>query len=344
MRIQDLVRQNIKDLKPYSSARDEYKGESAIQLDANENPFESGLNRYPDPYQTALKRKVSELKGVSPSNLIVGNGSDELIDLIIRAFCEPNIDRIAGLEPSYGMYEVSASINAIAYDKTCLNEDYSFSAQKLLMSVTDKTKVIFLCSPNNPTGNTLKRNEIEQVLNNFSGIVVIDEAYIDFSDKSSWINDLGEYAQLIVLQTLSKSYGLAGLRIGIGICSPEIVQILNKIKPPYNVNTMSQKLAIEGLSNQVKFKSDISQIIESREQLKKDLLSIKGILEVFESDANFLFVKMINAKKVYNYLASNRIVVRDRSNLRGCTDCLRISVGRPEENQVIIQKLKEFES
>lgn len=344
MKIEELVRKNIRDLTPYSSAMDDYQGSVNIKLDANENPFESDLNRYPDPYQKDLKSKISKLKGVSQENLFIGNGSDEIIDLIFRAFCEPNRDRALGFEPSYGMYKVSADINAVRYDTISLNEDFSLSADKLLAAVTENTKVIFVCSPNNPTGNVLNKNELEKVLNQFKGILVIDEAYMDFSNQNSWIKDLYRYPQLIVLQTLSKSYGLAGLRIGIGYCSDEIVQVLNKIKPPYNVNSFSQKAAIKGLENQADYKGQLNLIIKERERLIDFLKAIPDVLAVYPTETNFILVKFKEAKKVYNYLIADGIIVRDRSNMPGCAGCLRISVGTPAENKVIINKLMEYKA
>ncbi|MEO9533193.1 MAG: histidinol-phosphate transaminase [Crocinitomicaceae bacterium] len=338
----ELVRDNILQLKPYSSARDEFKLDGCIQLDANENPFESGYNRYPDPYQNQLKQRLCDLKGMQSENLILGNGSDELIDLIIRTFCNPGIDNIIGLKPSYGMYQVSAAINDAELIEVALNGDFSLNVQRVLDACTKKTKLIFLCSPNNPTGNTFSSEEIDSLLNAFDGIVIIDEAYIDFSDQSSWTDRLSKFPQLVVLQTLSKSFGLASLRLGLAWASPELIAILNKVKPPYNVNGASQSLALKALENEAELNLQIQQILNERAWLEDELNKISIVQTVYPSEANFLLVKVDNANKLYEYLCANGVVVRNRTNQYGCVNCLRLSVGTPEENKELINRLKEF--
>jgi histidinol-phosphate aminotransferase len=344
MSLDTLVRDNIRNLKPYSSARDEFNGSNCIQLDANESPFASDLNRYPDPYQKELKKVFGELRNIDPSNVIVGNGSDEIIDLIIRAFCEPNQDRILGMEPSYGMYQVSAAINSVSYDTFELNETFNFEADQLIKSLNKNTKIVFLCSPNNPTGNLLDQKEIEKLLEAYNGIVVLDEAYIDFSDSDSWINTLDKHPYLIVIQTLSKSFALASLRVGFGICSSEIISVLNKIKPPYNVNSLSQTQSIQVLSNPKQTESQISVILQERETVIAGLQTLKYVKRVFPSSANFVLVKFENSKAIFSYLIENQIVVRDRSNLTGCENCLRISIGTPNENSTLLKILKAYKS
>ena len=340
MNIQDLVRDNIKALTPYSSARDEYEGVGNIQLDANESPLETGLNRYPDPYQNELKAVMADIKGVDTTNIVVGNGSDELIDMLIRTFCEPGKDAILGLVPSYGMYEVSASINNIAFDTFALESDFSFSAEALIKCLREEVKIIFLCSPNNPTGNLLSEKEISKLLNTFKGIVVIDEAYIDFSFSDSWIKTLDKYPQLVVIQTLSKRFGLAGLRVGFAYSSKEIVTILNKVKPPYNVNALSQLKALEAL--QSINEQELSYILKEKDWLFTQLSNLDVIIKVYPSEANFFLVKVKNARDLYDYLISEGITVRDRSKLPNCEDCLRITVGSTKENVALITKLKAY--
>ena len=342
MKIKDLVRKNILNLSPYSSARDEYTGEVAINLDANENPFETGLNRYPDPYQTKLKNVLAEIKGISAKNIVVGNGSDEIIDLILRCFCEPNRDELLTVRPSYGMYKVSAGVNAVKYTAVDLNSDFSLNVETLLAAVTENTKVIFLCSPNNPSGNVLNASKIEKVLSKFNGLVVIDEAYIDFADEFSWINRLSKYPQLIVLQTLSKSYGLAGLRIGFAICSEEIVTIINKMKPPYNVSQLNQFKAIECLNQKDNYASNLAAIKVQKVWLKEELQKLTCVQKVYPSDANFFLIKVPDANKMYSYLVENKVVVRSRTHEFNCENCLRITVGTKAENEKLIELLKIY--
>lgn len=343
MNIEALVRKNIMALKPYSSARDEFSGEGKIQLDANENPFGNGLNRYPDPYQRKLKQGLAKIKGVSSEQIVLGNGSDELIDLLFRAFCDPGIDSAIGLRPSYGMYQVCAAINNVDYQLVDLNEEFSLSADKILETVNNNTKLIFICSPNNPTGNEFEVAELEKLLSTFKGIVIIDEAYKDFSPSITWSSRLNEFPQLVVLQTLSKAFGLAGIRLGIAICSPEIVAILNKIKPPYNVSQLTQETALEAISKVADVKTQINSILTERKKLEIDLKSLKSVKFIFPSDANFLLVKFENFQAVYEYLLGEGIVVRNRSNEHNCQGCLRISVGTAAENLQLITKLKMYE-
>ena len=341
MNIQDLIRPTVKALKPYSSARDEYQGNSSdmVFLDANENPFENGVNRYPDPQQRTLKTVLSEIKGIPINNTLLGNGSDEVLDLIFRAFCEPNKDNIIILPPTYGMYSVLAGINAIGIKKVNLTDDFQLDVDKILNVADNNSKVLFLCSPNNPTGNSLRANDIETLLNNFKGIVAIDEAYIDFSNEESWTKRLGEFPNLIVTQTLSKAYGMAGIRLGICYASQEIISVLDRIKPPYNVNELTQKKAIELLSERSIAKNQIENILEERETLKSELQSIDFVSIIYPSDANFILVKVDDATKRYNQLIDKGIVIRNRTTQPGCENCLRFTVGTKMENEKLIKTL-----
>ncbi|HEU5292832.1 MAG TPA: histidinol-phosphate transaminase [Cyclobacteriaceae bacterium] len=336
----NFIRKNIQQLVPYSSARDEFKGEATTFMDANENPFPPPYNRYPDPLQKALKRKLCELKGVNSSQIFVGNGSDEAIDLLIRACCEPYQDSILITEPTYGMYAVCAGVNAVSIQQVPLLPGFMLDVNLLIRSVTSQTKIIFLCSPNNPSGNLLEREKVEMVLQNFTGLVVIDEAYIDFANDPGFISYLNRYPNLVILQTLSKAWGLAGLRLGLCFASEEIIQALNKIKYPYNINTLTQQIALEALSDQDQMKLWVNTILLEREKLRESLQKLKIVLNVFPSDTNFLLVKVVNAKTVYQALLKKGIVVRDRSSVKGCVDCLRITVGTPAENELLINALK----
>ncbi|ULC58239.1 histidinol-phosphate transaminase [Flaviramulus sp. BrNp1-15] len=344
MNIQDLIRPTVKALKPYSSARDEYQGNSSdmVFLDANENPFENGVNRYPDPQQRTLKTVLSEIKGIPTNNTLLGNGSDEVLDLIFRAFCEPNQDNIIILPPTYGMYSVLAGINAIGIKKVNLTDDFQLDIDKILDVADSNSKVLFLCSPNNPTGNSLRANDIETLLNNFKGIVAIDEAYIDFSNEESWAKRLREFPNLIVTQTLSKAYGMAGIRLGICYASQEIISVLNRIKPPYNVNELTQKKAIELLSDRSIAKNQIENILEERETLKSELQSIDFVSKIYPSDANFILAKVDDATKRYNQLIDKGIVIRNRTTQPGCENCLRFTVGTPDENKILIEALNNL--
>lgn len=336
-----LVRENIKALKPYSSARDEYKdaSEDMVFLDANENPFENGINRYPDPQQKDLKTQLSVLKNTSEEHMLLGNGSDEVLDLIFRAFCEPNTDQIITLPPTYGMYEVLANLNAIGNIKIELDSDFEPKVDQILKAQSSKTKLLFLCSPNNPTSNSFKAERIQRLISEFNGIVVIDEAYIDFSNEDSWLNRLYDFPNLIVTQTLSKAYGMAGIRLGICYASKEIIAILNKIKPPYNINALTQKKAFERLSKPAEVLEDINNILQQRDKITRELELIPFIKKVYPSDANFLLVNVDDANRRYNELIEKGIVVRNRTNQPLCTNCLRFTVGTEVENTKLITVL-----
>jgi histidinol-phosphate aminotransferase len=344
--LDSLVRPNIKKLVPYSSARDEFKGHANVYLDANENSFGSPLtkwyNRYPDPLQVKLKNRLSEIKGIPVPHIFLGNGSDECIDLLIRAFCEPAADNIIICPPTYGMYEVSANINNVPVKKVKLTPEYQLDLPKLAEAVDGNTKLIFLCSPNNPTGNSLNREDIEALLNNYWGIVVIDEAYINFSRHRSFTQELQEYPNLVVMQTLSKAWGLAALRLGMAFASPEIISILNKIKPPYNINQASQELAMQALDRLEEVNEMIREIVRERKFLETELLKVKIVQKVHPSDGNFLLVQVTAPLDIYHYLLDRGIVVRDRSRVELCEGCLRITVGTPAENKMLLQALDEF--
>ncbi|HYJ38479.1 MAG TPA: histidinol-phosphate transaminase [Chitinophagaceae bacterium] len=343
--LQSLLRENIKRLVPYSSARDEFKGEAKIFLDANENSFGSPLtkwyNRYPDPLQLKVKEKISGIKNVPVENIFLGNGSDECIDILIRAVCDPGRDNLLICPPTYGMYEVSANINDVQLKKVSLTPAFQLDLPSIEEAIDDHTKLIFLCSPNNPTGNSLIKEDVEMILNNYFGLVVIDEAYINFSKQRSFLQELNEYPNLVVMQTLSKAWGLAALRIGMSFASNEIIQIMNKIKPPYNINQASQELALQALEEVGQVNDMIRAIVEEREALSKALSKIPFVQKIYPSDANFLLVKMVNAKEVYNDLLNQQIVVRDRSRVILCDDCLRITVGTPSENNILVNALND---
>lgn len=340
--VNSLVRRNILGMKPYSSARDEFHGEAEVFLDANENPYPSPYNRYPDPLQWRVKEKLAEIKGVAPDQIFLGNGSDEPIDLIIRAFCEPNQDSILITEPTYGMYKVCADVNAVNVQQVLLTPDFDLELDAFPKTFDATTKVVFLCSPNNPTGNVLGRDKILQVLKRFYGLVVIDEAYIDFTKSKSFIHELKKYPNLVVLQTFSKAWGLAGLRLGMCYASKEIISILNKIKYPYNVNIETQRLALEALENAYRKDVWVDEILKEREQLKRELQKLEIVEKIFPSDANFLLVRVKDAPATYQYLIDKRIIVRDRSRVNLCYNCIRITVGTPEENKRLIEALKQL--
>ncbi len=343
--IQSLVRENVKGLSPYSSARDEYvsDGSEMVFLDANENPFENGVNRYPDPQQRNLKDVLAQQKGVKPKNVLFGNGSDEVLDLIFRAFCEPKDDNIITLPPTYGMYKVLSGINNIKNKEVLLTSEFEPDVEQILSTADANSKLLFLCSPNNPTANSFSRNKITELLNNFNGIVVIDEAYIDFSKEKSWLSKLSIYSNLIVTQTLSKAYGMAGIRLGVCYASEEIIAILNKIKPPYNVNELTQKRALDRVLNLDKVKSEVADILEYRDLLSKALLQLNFVVKVYDTDANFVLAKLDNATERYNQLLKKGIVVRNRTTQPLCENTLRFTVGTKEENQRLIQVLKEIQ-
>ncbi|MCF7568685.1 histidinol-phosphate transaminase [Sabulilitoribacter arenilitoris] len=344
MNIQDLIRPTVKALKPYSSARDEYQGSSndMVFLDANENPFENGVNRYPDPQQRTVKYLLSEIKGIPQENILLGNGSDEVLDLIYRAFCEPNQDNIITLPPTYGMYNVLANINAIEVKSVQLDENFQPKVETILDIANSNSKLLFICSPNNPTGNSFESKSIERLVKEFNGIVVIDEAYIDFSNKISWASRLGDFSNLIVTQTLSKAYGMAGIRLGICFASEEIISVLNRIKPPYNVNELTQQKAIVQLEQNELTQKQVQAILSERDALIHKLSEISFVSNIYPSDANFVLAKVDDATKRYNQLIKKGIVIRNRTNQPGCENCLRFTIGTPEENKILIDTLKSI--
>ena len=342
MNLNKLLRKNILGMNPYSSARDEYKDiqNDMVFLDANENPFDSDLNRYPDPQQTDLKTLISKQKNVAANQILLGNGSDEVLDLIFRAFCEPNIDSIITLPPTYGMYDVLANLNAVENLQVPLSSDFQLEVDAILATIKAQTKLLFICSPNNPSGNTVDRIAIERLLNGFQGLVVIDEAYIDFTEESSWIQSLNAYPNLIVTQTLSKAYGLAGIRLGICYASEEIIAVLNKIKPPYNINTLTQDAALKALQNKDIVSDQITTVLKERSRLMKAFKTYVFIKKIHPSDANFILIKVDDANKRYDELIKKGIVVRNRSSQLNCKNCLRITVGTPSENAQLLTLLK----
>jgi histidinol-phosphate aminotransferase len=342
--LQKLVRSHIADLQPYSSARDEFDpvDGDVVYLDANENPYENGVNRYPDPQQRQLKEVIAMLRGVSANQLLLGNGSDEVLDLIFRAFCTPNEDNIIVMPPTYGMYKVLANINGITLHEVPLSYDFQLVTKNIINRISARTKAIFLCSPNNPSGNSFRRADILSLLQSFDGLVVVDEAYIDFSTQKSLAAGLPSYPNLIITQTLSKAFGLAGIRLGICMASEEIINILNKIKPPYNINSLTQEKAMTSLLDRNTTKQQIAQLIEGRDWLENQLLNIDFVEKVYPSDANFLLVRVDDANKRYAELIEYDIVVRNRSQQKGCENCLRFSVGTPQENRILIETLNRL--
>jgi len=344
--IDALLRDNIKNLVPYSSARDEYQGEASVFLDANENafgsPLEQQFNRYPDPLQYALKKRLSEIKGLPVRNIFLGNGSDEAIDILFRCFCNPGVDNVIIVPPTYGMYQVSANINDVETRKVPLTEEFQLNLEGIAESIDEHTKLIFICSPNNPTGNSINRDDVETLLANFNGVVVVDEAYINFSRQKTFIQELTEYANLVVLQTLSKAWGLAGLRVGMAFASEEIIEVMNKVKPPYNVNESSQQLALQALANVDQVNSWIKEILVQRDKLVLQLKDFDFVLDIYPSDANFILVKTTDAKGIYNFLVEKGIIIRDRSKVELCEGCLRITVGTPAENDILIRSLQNY--
>ncbi len=343
MNIEKLIRDNIKKMKPYSSARDEFENftQEMIYLDANENPYSNGFNRYPDPQQKDLKAEIAAIKDVYVENILLGNGSDEVLDLVFRAFCEPNRDNVITLPPTYGMYDVLANINAIENREVLLTNDFQPNVDTILNAVDKNTKIIFLCSPNNPTGNSFSDESVLKILNNFNGLVIIDEAYIDFSKNRSWLSELNDFPNLIITQTLSKAYAMAGLRVGILYASKSILDVLNKIKPPYNINISSQENAIRKLL-QGTFKPQVKKILNERDKLIEELLNFSFIEKIYPTDANFILIKVDNADKRYQQFLVNGIVIRNRSNQPLCENCLRITIGTKEENLNLIETIKSF--
>lgn len=344
MNLKELIRPNILNLKPYSCARNEFMGEAIAYLDANENPLNAPYNRYPDPLQADLKEKVAKLKHVDPKQLFFGNGSDEPIDLIIRVFCEPGVDNIVAIDPTYGMYQVCADINNVAYRKALLNGDFTLNPERVLSAVDAHTKVIFLCSPNNPTGNDLEMNDMKRIIKNFNGIVVVDEAYIDFSSRKSFLTQMDSFPNLIVLQTFSKAWGLAAVRLGMAFASPEIIAVLNKVKYPYNINLLTQYFVGEEIKKQKRKKEWVEMLLEQRGLLISQLKALSFVKKIFPSDANFVLVLMDDANATYRYLVGQGIIVRNRNNISLCLGCLRITVGTPEENDLLTGTLKKMDA
>lgn len=345
--LNDLIRKNIQKLVPYSSARDEYSGNDAVFFDANENPFDTGYNRYPDPYQNELKQKLSKMKHLPPENIFLGNGSDEAIDLVFRAFCEPAKDNVIIMPPTYGMYEVCANINDIEIKKVPLHkENYRFSidTNAVLQTADSNTKIIFVCNPNNPTSNSFPHDDMLNILKNFNGIIVVDEAYIDFSLQHSALQFLSQYPNLVVLQTFSKAWGYAGIRLGMAYANNAIIQVLNKIKAPYNVNKLTQEFALKAIDSVFNKEMIVTKIIDERIKLENQLTELKSVKNIYPSDTNFLLVEVGAPKKLYSYLIEKDIVVRDRSNVALCDGCLRITVGTSDENKVLINSLKQYET
>lgn len=342
MNLQQLVRKNVWNMKPYSSARDEFKGEASVFLDANENPLNDKYNRYPDPLQWKLKEKIAKIKSTVPENIFLGNGSDEPIDLVIRVFCEPRVDNIVAIDPTYGMYQVCADVNDIEYRKVLLDENFDLNAQSILDKTDNNTKLIFLCSPNNPTGNLLDRGETKKILNTFQGIVIVDEAYIDFASEATWLRELNKYPNLIILQTFSKAWGLAAVRLGMAFASPEIIKLFNKVKYPYNVNILTQNFVSEELNKLELRKEWVSTLLKGRDYLKNELPKLSFVEKIYPTDANFILVKVNDANGLYKQLADKGVIVRNRNSVSLCAGCLRITVGTDQENKVLIETLQSL--
>lgn len=339
-----LVRENIRGLKPYSSARDEYTsdGSKMVFIDANESPYSNGINRYPDPQQRQLKTLLAKSSSLAPANILLGNGSDEVLDLIFRAFCEPHKDNVITMPPTYGMYKVLAGINAIENREVLLTESFELDVDRILESVNSKTKVIFLCSPNNPTGNSFSVKHIEYLLNNFQGLLVVDEAYIDFATQGSWLNKLGQFPNLMVTRTFSKAYGMAGLRLGVCYASENIITILNRIKPPYNVNELTQRKAFQMIQNTALVEEQIAEILTERDRMIGQLAKISYVKEIYPTDANFILVKVDDADKRYQEILELGVVVRNRSTQPLCYNTLRFTIGTPEENETLLKVLNSL--
>lgn len=342
MDINQLLRKNIAALSPYSCARDEFEGEASVYLDANENPYNAPNNRYPDPLQKALKEKIAELKGLRPEQIFLGNGSDESIDLAFRAFCEPRLDNVLAIAPTYGMYKVCADINDVAYREHPLDADFQFKAEDLLARCDEHTKLIFLCSPNNPTGNSLCSSEMVKVIENFQGLVMLDEAYIDFSSQDSFCSLLDKYPNLVIFQTFSKAWASAGLRLGMAFASPEIIAVYNKVKYPYNVNLQTQQLMLAHLQEPQRIQAWVTELIEQRSFLQQALAALPNVQHIYPSDANFLLVKVDDADAMYQYLVAQGIIVRNRNRVRLCEGCLRITVGTADENAALMAAMQQF--
>lgn len=341
--LKELTRPNIWALKPYSSARDEYSGkEASVFLDANENPYNAPNNRYPDPLQGELKRKIAPVKKVFPAQIFLGNGSDEAIDLMFRAFCRPGVDNVVAVEPTYGMYLVCAEVNDVEYRNVKLDADFQFKADDMLAAADVNTKLMFLCSPNNPTGNNLDRKEILSLLERFEGLVIVDEAYSDFSDEPSFLTELERYPNLVVLQTFSKAWGCAAIRLGMAFASSDIIGILNKIKYPYNINRLTQEEAIRMMEQHYQVKQWVKSLLEERGRMIEEFKKLKCCCYVYPTDANFFLAKVSDAKKIYDYLVDNGIIVRNRTNVTLCHNCLRITIGTRPENDALLEALKQY--
>ena len=341
--LKELTRPNIWALKPYSSARDEYNGAAAsVFLDANENPYNLPHNRYPDPLQRDLKAELTRIKQVKAENIFLGNGSDEAIDLVFRAFCEPGVDNVVAIDPTYGMYKVCADVNNVEYRKVLLDDAFQFTADALLAATDERTKLIFLCSPNNPTGNDLLRTEIEKTLAVFSGLVIIDEAYNDFSSAPSFLQQLDKYPNLVVFQTFSKAWGCAAIRLGMAFASAEIISIFNKIKYPYNVNQLTQQQALSMLQRYDEIEGWVKELIAERGRLMDAFSTLTCVKEIFPSDANFFLARVTDAGAIYNYLVAKGIIVRNRSSISLCGNCLRVTVGTPAENKTLLEALQAY--
>ena len=337
--LNNIIRDNIKRLTAYSSAREDFTEQAEIFLDANENPYDNGINRYPDPFQKNLKAQISKIKGVDTEKIFLGNGSDEVLDIAMRIFCEPKQDNIIICPPTYGMYKVLADINNIETKEVLLDTDFSIQTNKILEAANASTKIVIVCSPNNPTGNSIPNSEIEILLNQLNCMVLVDEAYVDFSDKESAVNLINKYPNLIVSQTLSKAYGMAGIRVGIALSQPVVLEVFNKVKPPYNINVLSQTKALKNLLEEDLYKERLLKISEQKEILITALQQNKSVENVFQSDANFLMVRFNNAKKTYNFLIKEGLVVRNRSTQPLCDNCLRITIGTEQETKILIEKL-----
>ena len=340
--ISELIRPCIRRMKPYSSARSEFQGNASIFLDANENPYSQSFNRYPDPLQREVKAGIAALKGVNPDQILLGNGSDEPIDLMIRAFCEPHEDNIVAIDPTYGMYLVAAEISDVEYRKVLLNDKFDLDADMLINRCDRNTKLVFLCSPNNPTGNALSAEAIEKVIKNAPGIVILDEAYIDFSAHPSFMEKLNEYPNLVILQTFSKAWGSAGIRLGMAFASPEIVAVLNNIKYPYNINDLTQREALKILDRKQEVEEWVKTILSERATLAAKLKELPYIKHLYPSDANFILVKVDDANALYDYLIAEGIVIRNRNSVSLCMGCLRITIGTPDENSRLLEAMNKY--
>ena len=340
MDIRELLRENIRTLAPYSTARDEYQGELGIYLDANENPYDNNYNRYPDPHQKNLKRRLAEIKGVPVEKIFIGNGSDEPIDLVFRLFCEPRRHNAVSIAPTYGMYKVAAAINDVQMREVQLEPGFTLDAEKLLAAADENTRLLFLCSPNNPSGNCFPKKEIEKVIRRFNGIVILDEAYIDFAGQPGFLSELDEYPNLVILQTLSKAWGMAGLRLGLAFAQPLIVDTLSRVKYPYNINVVTQKIVLEQLRKSPD--AQIAEIVSERGRVLEGLAKTPVIRKIHPTDANFVLVEVDEPRTIYDRLIGAGIIVRDRSRIKGCEGCLRITIGTPEENDRLLETLKKL--